>query len=89
MTDLFATGRIVDLIIGLVVLEGVALVAANRLGLPVPNPRVLLPTLASGVLLLLALRAAIADLPWPFIATPLTLSLASHLADLLGRWRQR
>lgn len=53
-----------------------------------PRPRAVLPTLASGLLLMLALRAAIADLRWELIALPLTLALMTHLVDLAERWRE-
>jgi hypothetical protein len=89
MADLFATGRIIDIILALVVLECVAVVAAYRLGLAGVRPRALLPTLASGLLLLLALRAAIADAGWILIAAPLTLALVAHVIDLAERWREQ
>jgi hypothetical protein len=38
---------------------------------------------------MLALRAAIADLRWEFIALPLALALVTHLVDLAERWRER
>jgi hypothetical protein len=44
--------------------------------------------LASGALLLLALRAAIADTWWGWIALPLSLALVTHIIDLGQRWRR-
>jgi hypothetical protein len=35
---------------------------------------------------MLALRAAIADLWWGWIAAPLTLALVTHVIDLARRW---
>lgn len=89
MADLFATGRIIDLIIALVVLEALALLGLRRLARRPSDVLALLPTLASGLLLLLALRAAIADLEWQLIGAPLALALVAHLVDLRVRWRRR
>ncbi|NEX18092.1 MAG: hypothetical protein C1943_16155 [Halochromatium sp.] len=88
MADLFHSGRIIDIIILLVVLEIAALLSLHRITGRGPKPQALLPTLASGLLLMLALRAAIADLRWEFIALPLTLALITHLTDLVQRWRE-
>ena len=41
--------------------------------------------LGPGALLLLALRAALTGLDWPWIALPLLLSFPVHLADLIRR----
>lgn len=86
MEALFASGRIVDLILALVALEAAALWAWGRWrasGLPgFPD---LLPNLLAGACLLVALRGALAGAPWPWIAAPLALSLLAHLADLRRR----
>jgi hypothetical protein len=87
MSDLFASGRILDLILIFVVLEGVGLLLLHRVTGRGPAPGDIMPTLVSGLMLMLALRAAIADLRWEFIALPLGLALAAHLADLAIRWR--
>lgn len=89
MSDLFASGRIVDLILGLVVLEAALLYIYRRLTGRGPRLRSLLPTLASGALLLLAMRLTIAGLWWGLIALPLALALITHGLDLAGRWRER
>jgi len=79
------SGRIVDLILLLVVLEalGLAWWLRGRGGI-LP----LLPNLAAGACLLLALRAALVGAGWPWIAAPLAASLAAHLADLGTRLRR-
>jgi hypothetical protein len=86
MAELFASGAIIDLIIILVLLETMTLIGLRRMTGRGPRPAILLPTLASGLLLMLALRAAIADAPWPLIALPLSLALITHLLDLSQRW---
>jgi hypothetical protein len=87
MSELFASGRILDAILVLVVLEALGLLIWRRATGRGPKPRDIVPTLLSGLMLMLALRAALADLRWEFIAAPLTLALAAHLADLAIRWR--
>ena len=85
--DLFATGRIVDLILVLVAVEGMALWLWHRRtgrGLPLPD---LLGCLLPGACVFLALRLALVDTPWPWIALCLIAALAAHLADLARRLR--
>jgi hypothetical protein len=85
--SLFADGRAVDGILILVGVEAVALTLIHRLSGRGVAPADLLPNLVSGTGLLLALRAALADAPWPWIAGSLLLGLAGHLADLARRRR--
>ncbi|ACA18090.1 conserved hypothetical protein [Methylobacterium sp. 4-46] len=86
MSDLFGSGRIVDLVLALVALEAVALTAwrrrAGRPGLPG-----LLVNLASGACLMLALRAALVGAAWTWIALALAGAGIAHALDL--RWRLR
>jgi hypothetical protein len=88
MNELFATGRVIDLILLLVVLEGLGLALLRRVTARGPLLRDILPTLISGGLLLVALRAAMADASWRLIAVPLLGALIAHLVDLSRRWRQ-
>lgn len=84
---LFASGRMIDLILVLVVAEAIALtVLWMRTGRGV-SPRKLLPNLASGVALMLAVRAALTGAPWTQVALFLTVSFAAHVADIAVRWR--
>ncbi len=85
MADLFATGRIIDIILALVVLELVTLSILNRTaGLALAMNRIL-PLIAAGVFLLLAVRAALSGASWETIALLLALALVSHLFDLMLR----
>ena len=88
MADLFATGRIVDFILAVVLLEaaGMALYR-SRTGAGVPLPG-FLANLASGACLLLALRAALAGSAWHVTAAWLLAGLLAHLADMALRWRR-
>jgi hypothetical protein len=86
MADLFATGRIVDLILGLMALEAAALAAFHRMtGRGVPLAQ-LLTNMAAGACLLLALRAALTGAGWAMIAGALAAALMAHLVDLRSRW---
>jgi hypothetical protein len=86
MAELFASGRIVDLILGFTVLEGIALLAWRRKtgrGLAAPD---VLSMLLPGMCLLVALRCTMVGAWWGWTATCLLASLVTHLADL-GRRR--
>lgn len=87
MGALFADGRIVDLVLGLTLLEAVALVAYHRRTGRGVAPADLAGNLLAGVCLLLALRGALAGAWWGWIALCLSGSLVAHLADLRRRWR--
>jgi hypothetical protein len=85
VSELFATGRIVDLILALMVLEATALWVLRRLSGRGPPLARWVPTLLAGAFLLLALRLAMIQAAWQGIATALLLALLAHIADLLGR----
>lgn len=86
MANLFATGRIVDLIVALMLLElGVLIVvrARTRRGI---HPIELAVSLAAGMALLLALRSALVGFSWQHTAMWLVLALMAHLLYLKFRW---
>lgn len=86
MQDLFQSGRIVDIVIGLMAIEAIVLIAyARATGRGVPSRQVL-SNLAAGVCLFLALRLALTGAPWSWIGGALIASLAAHVADLKSRW---
>ncbi len=81
MAELFASGRIADVAIAILLFEALLFVwlhARRRLG---PAPGELLPNVAAG-----ALRGALVGAGWPWIAASLAAALAAHLADLARRW---
>ncbi|NBC47046.1 MAG: hypothetical protein GVY22_03435 [Gammaproteobacteria bacterium] len=86
MAELFATGRIVDLILVLVLLEALGIALLHRFARRGPSLAELAPNLLAGFLLLLSVRAAISQAHWTLIALPLTAALLAHLADLIRRW---
>jgi hypothetical protein len=87
--QLIASGRIVDLIVGLMLLEAIVLVgyhAAKGRGIA---PVDLVVNLLAGVALLLALRAALTGAGWRTIAGILAAAGLLHVLDLSRRWKRR
>jgi hypothetical protein len=88
MAELFASGRLVDLILMVVVLEAVALLLYWHRTRRGNAPFDLLPNLCSGTFLLLALRATLAGSGWMMASGCLALAGLAHLIDIYRRWRQ-
>lgn len=88
MSHLFTTGRIVDLIVALTVVEWLALAAYHRSTGRGIAPLDLLGNLLAGVFLLLALRGALLGAGWGWIGLALTAALIAHLSDLGRRWHK-
>ena len=86
MAELFHSGRVVDFILLLMVLELAALAAWRATGGSAPGVADVLPYLLSGAALLLALRLSLTDSAWPLIALALLAAFAAHLFDLYRRW---
>jgi hypothetical protein len=86
--QLFASGRIIDLILLMVAAEAVLIAWLHRRTQRRPTLADIGPTLVSGALLLLTIRAALTGSWWGWIALILTLALVSHLIDLALRWRR-
>ncbi len=81
MTWLFASGHAVDIVLAVIGVELIWLIAKR--GAPIDA----MLRLGPGVLMLLALRAALTGLDWWWIALPLLVSFPVHLADLARtRW---
>ena len=86
MEDLFRSGRAIDIVLALTVLEAAILITLHRTtGRGVP-PGDFLANLISGLCLMLALRTALVGGTWPLITLCLLASLMAHLADLRRRW---
>lgn len=77
LAALFASGHAVDIVLAVLALEAVWLIARRRADV--------LPALLPGVLILLAVRAALTGAPWWMVAGWLALSLPAHLYDLRRR----
>lgn len=87
MAELFASGLVLDVIVGLVLLEAALLIGYRRLTGRGPAPREVLPNLVAGLFLMLAVRAALVDATWTWVAFWLLAGLFAHLFDLALRWR--
>lgn len=84
MAWLFASGTAADIILIVMAIEALWLRLRQRWQLIA-----ILCRLMPGVLMMIALRAALTGQGWAWIALPLTLSLPFHLADLrLGPGRR-
>lgn len=79
MRAFFASGHAVDLVLAVMLIEWVVLLVRRQK--IIPTTLALLP----GALILLALRAALTQAPWPWIAAALAASLPVHLLDLRRR----
>ncbi len=86
MEQLFASGRIVDLILLLVAIEAIGLIVYRRVTGSGIEGLHLLIALIPGICLLFALRGALTGEAWPSIALWLAAALLTHLGDL---WRRR
>ena len=78
----------VDLVLAVLVVEAIVLASVLRSGRR-PSFAALLPNLAAGVFLVLAVRAAAAGLGAPWIGGFLALGGAAHVIDLRLRLRAR
>ncbi len=85
MDPWFAHGHMVD--VAIVVLLGEVLLMycllRQRAAL-----LALMPTLLSGLMLMVAWRLAQSGLSWPWVAVPLMASAVAHGSDLWLRWRR-
>lgn len=88
MSDWFTSGRIVEAILLLMLVEAAWLLWRHGRYASGPTPAQLLPTLASGMFLLLAVRAALGAWPWQLIAMALAGAGLCHLLDLRLRWHR-
>jgi len=88
MADLFASGRLVDLIIATVIIEAVALILYWSLVRRGVAPFDLLPNLCAGAFLLLALRTSLAGAGWMIASGCLAAAGLAHLTDVYRRWRK-
>ncbi len=86
LARLFETGRIIDVILILVIVEaGLLILFWQRTGRGIA-PRALIANLVSGSALMVAVRLALTEAPWTAVAACLTISFIAHVVDLAGRW---
>ncbi|MGE4243386.1 hypothetical protein [Ramlibacter sp.] len=89
MGEWLTASRIVDLVIVLSVLEGLALGLHHRLTGRGLRPGDYALNLVSGLCLMLALRAVLDGAGWPWLAAWMLAAGLAHWADLWRRWRLR
>jgi hypothetical protein len=88
MAEFFASGRVADLILLTLLLEGLAIWWWHRRSGRGLKLRAVLPFLLAGAAFALSLRAALTGAGWPLVALPLMGALGAHLWDLAARWRR-
>jgi hypothetical protein len=87
VSELLASGRLVDLILGLLVVEAALLWGWRRRSASAVPARGLPATLLSGACLLLALRVALTGGDTRWLLLSLSAALLAHLSDLYLRLR--
>jgi hypothetical protein len=85
MNALFASGRIVDIVLVLTALEAFGLLLWRHRTGRGPGARAL-PNLLAGAFILVALRIALTGGWWGWMVLCLLGSLVAHVVDLRGRW---
>ena len=79
---------IVDAALAVTAIEVIAvLVHRRRTGRGI-DARAALANVGAGLFLMLAVRAALTDAAWPWLAACFTLAGVAHVADLSMRWRR-
>jgi hypothetical protein len=89
MEALYRDGHVIDLILILMVAEGLLLLLVHRRTGRGPGLPDLLGNLAAGMFLMLAVRTALTDAWWGWVALALVGALASHLVDLFVRYHRQ
>ena len=80
---------LIDVVIAVTVLEALVLTVVHRRSGRGLAPAEFLPTLASGLCLMFALRAGLTSAGWGWVAAGLMLSGLAHAVDLRRRWQRR
>lgn len=79
MEQFFASGRAVDVVLAVLVVEALWLKWRGQRWADI------VPALLPAVLMMLGLRAALTGMAWPFISLPLALAFPVHLYDMHRR----
>lgn len=79
MADFFASGRAVDVVLAVLLIEGLWLRWRGQRWADIA------PALLPAVLMMLGLRAALTGMHWTFVSVPLALAFPVHLYDLKRR----
>ena len=87
-TQFFFSGRIVDVVIAITIIEGIALAIYYRRTGNGVAPRHFVLNMAAGLCLMMALRFALTDAGWMMVALCLSASGIIHTLDLVSRWQR-
>jgi hypothetical protein len=79
MDAFFASGRAVDVVLLVLLVEAIWLKMRGNVWADI------IPALLPAVLMMIALRAALTGMAWPFVSIPLALAFPVHLYDLHRR----
>ena len=79
MEEFFASGRAVDFVLAVLAIEAIWLKFRGNMWADI------IPALLPAVLMMLALRAALTGMAWPFVSVPLALAFPVHIYDLKRR----
>ncbi|MFN3619302.1 hypothetical protein [Sphingorhabdus sp.] len=79
MEQFFASGRAVDVVLAVLVVEALWLRLRGQQWVDIS------PALLPAILMMLGLRAALTGMDWPFISFPLALAFPVHLYDMHRR----
>jgi hypothetical protein len=89
VTDLWQIRWLLDAVIVFTVLEGIGLWLHHRFTGQGLAPDDYALNMLSGLCLMLAVRAALASVAWPWIAVCLSASGLAHGWDMVRRWRRQ
>jgi len=79
MDEFFASGHAVDVVLVVLLIEAIWLKRRGNYWVDI------VPALLPAVLMMIALRAALTGMAWPFISVPLAIAFPVHLYDLRRR----
>ena len=86
MADMIINAALIDWILALVALEGVAVLGWRALSGRGPQPLAFVSNLMAGAFLLAALRGAVSGASGAWIAACMFAGFLAHFVDLLARW---
>ncbi len=88
LNDAFNSGRIIEILLVIVLVEAVALLVYWKNTGRGVSPVSLIGMLGAGIFLMLAIRSAIQNSATELLAMWLLLSLVFHVIDLCHRWKR-
>jgi hypothetical protein len=82
------SSAIVDAALAITAIEVIVLLVVRRRTGRGIDAHAVLANVGAGLFLMLAVRAALVDAAWPWLAICLVAAGAAHVADLSMRWRR-